>query len=632
MSERENPSHHTSAHAITPARVIRLMLLVALGVGGYAAFQLAPGWFRFLSGRETLVFRRQAGIFFVNALSIAYPLVLLASVLGILVLVSLRMRARSLGVRLEHPGSPKSQLQARLFLLCFSSLLSLALFEAGAAAWRSWLNRSPDLSAVASAQEAGASGDRPIPVGTGDPGLPTRFQGQTPASSDAARPLRILVIGESSAQGEPYHPWLSVAQIVAWRLEKVFPARSIQVDMWAVGGAMLRKMHQKLAGLTYRPDALMVYVGHNEFQGRYAWMRDVDYYLDDDPVPLSIARRSALSSILRFSPLLRLLDEARERQRLYSLPPRIVTRELVDRPVCTSAEFEAIADDFERRLEAIAGFCESIGIVPIYVIPPCNDAGWDPSRSVLAAETPRAERDTVAREVAHARALEAKDPAEARRIYHDLVKRHPEFAETHYRLARLLEQDGRWDEARDHYVKAREADGMPLRCPEPLRRVYREIAARHPSVLLVDGPKVLEARSRHGIVDDQFFHDAQHPNLQGYAALAEDLMIQLGERGAFSWPAGQPVPVVDPESCGRHFGIEAAHWAEVASREVRFFRAAAYIRYDPQFRNERASQYLRAAAAIRAGRAPADAGLPGWAMPPPLSSSHRIRHRKNRDP
>ena len=35
-------------------------------------------------------------------------------------------------------------------------------------------------------------------------------------------------------------------------------------------------MHQKLGDLDYRPDALMVYVGHNEFQGRYAWMRDVD--------------------------------------------------------------------------------------------------------------------------------------------------------------------------------------------------------------------------------------------------------------------------------------------------------------------------------------------------------------------
>ena len=114
--------------------------------------------------------------------------------------------------------------------------------------WRSRLNRSPDLPAVVPPGQSDKGG---VPDGTGDPGPPTRFPAQRAASTDAGRPLRILVIGESSAHGEPYHPWLSVAQIVAWRLEKVFPGRSIEVDMWAIGGATLKIMHQRLAGLTY---------------------------------------------------------------------------------------------------------------------------------------------------------------------------------------------------------------------------------------------------------------------------------------------------------------------------------------------------------------------------------------------
>jgi tetratricopeptide (TPR) repeat protein len=300
--------------------------------------------------------------------------------------------------------------------------------------------------------------------------------------------------------------------------------------------------------------------------------------------------------------------------------------------VCTVAEFQAIVDDFRNRLESIAVYCESIGTIPIYVIPPGNDAGWDPSRSVLAAETPRAERDAFARDVMHARALEVKAPAEARQAYQELVKRHPEFAETHYRLARLLEKTGDWDEARHQYAQARESDGLPLRCPEPLRAAFREVAARHPSVLLVDGPKVLEANSRHGIIDGRFFHDAQHPNLRGYVALSEDLMKQLRERRAFSWPEGKPVPIVTTETCVRHFDIDATRWAEIAKRDFGFFRAAAYIRFDPRFRNERARDFLRAAALIRAGGAPAAAGLPGWPMPPPLSASHRIPQPSRRDP
>ena len=633
MSDPETSNSPSSARRFTLRRAIRLLLFIALGVAGYAAYQLVPGWIQAVSGRETMRLRRQAGVFFVDALLIAYPLTLIVACSGALVvLVSLRVRARSRGQRLARPYGRKSSLQARLLLLCCSTLLALALFEAGAVAWRARLNRSPDLPAVGATNRSVAEGDPFGSKGTGDPALPSRFRDPGANSNARERSLKLLVIGESSARGEPYHPWLSVAQIVAWRMERVFPGRSIEVDMRAEGGATLKMMHQKLGDLTYRPDALMVYVGHNEFQGRYAWMRDVAHYLDDDPVPLRVAHLSGIASILECSPLWQLLGETRERQRLDSLPPRIVTRDLVDRPVCTTAEFQAITDDFERRLESIAVYCDSIGTLPIYVIPPGNDAGFDPSRSVLRP-TRHGRSATLFREKSRTpERLEEKEPAAAQRLYRELVNRHPEFAETHYRLARLLEQTGSWDEAREHYIKAREHDGMPLRCPEPLRQAYRNVAGRHPSVLLVDGPNVLEARSRHGIVDGQFFHDAQHPNLQGYAALAENLMSQLAERRAFSWPAGTPAPVVTAEMCARHFGIDASQWAQIASRDLGFFRAAAYVRYDPKFRNERALEYRRAAAAIRAGRAPADAGIPGWPLPPPISASHRIPERMSDEP
>jgi hypothetical protein len=168
---------------------------------------------------------------------------------------------------------------------------------------------------------------------------------------------------------------------------------------------------------------------------------------------------------------------------------------------------------------------------------------------------------------------------------------------------------------------------MPLRCPEAFRQVFREVAARHPAVLLVDGPRVLEAQSRHGILDDSFFHDAQHPNLRGYAALAEEILNQLGTRRAFGWPANQPVPVVDVQACIDHFQLDAARWIQICRREIWFYQSVAYIRYDPKFRNQHAAAYTRAAEALQAGWDPAEAEIPGWPLPPKPSSSHRIRPR-----
>ena len=204
--------------------------------------------------------------------------------------------------------------------------------------------------------------------------------------------------------GEPYHPWLSVGDIVAWRLETVFPGRSIEVDMWATGGAILEKMHNKLAGLTYRPDALIVYLGHNEFQGRFKWDRDVNYYHEQDRLPLLPGPKVfATTSLLRFSPLCRLIMESRERRQVDVVPPHVVTRELVDKPVCTAEESGAILADFRRRWEAITAYCESIGTLPIFIITPSNDAGYDPSRSILSPETPRKERADFAEAVKQAR-------------------------------------------------------------------------------------------------------------------------------------------------------------------------------------------------------------------------------------
>ena len=314
------------------------------------------------------------------------------------------------------------------------------------------------------------------------------------------------------------------------------------------------------------------------------------------------------------------------------MPPRQVTRELVDRPACTAAESLAIEQDFQRRLESIAVFCESIGTLPIFVIPPCNDADWDPSRSVLAAGTLPAERATFSMEVTQARSVEAKDRSAAVGIYRDLVQRHPEFAETHYRLARLLEQTGSWSEAKEHFVQARELDGMPMRCPERLRQAYRLVARRHPSILLVDGPEVLEAKSRHGITDDRLFHDAQHPNLEGYVALAENLLLQLRARRAFGWPAEKAVPAFDARCLCPPFRFERS--AVGGSLQAR----SSVLPIDGLY-PVRSQVPERAGGGVPSSRrgnqrrtSPADAGIPGWPLPPPPAKSHRIAGRPSREP
>ncbi len=121
-----------------------------------------------------------------------------------------------------------------------------------------------------------------------------------------------------------------------------------------------------------------------------------------------------------------------------------------------------------------------------------------------------------------------------------MIERQPEFAEIHFRLARLLEQAGALQEAYREYILARDLDGHPTRCPTAFQDVYRSLAPRY-GAILVDGQAVFHARHPHGLLDDYLFNDGMHPSLEGQVALAEAVLAGLKEHHALGWPASCPV-------------------------------------------------------------------------------------------
>src|SRR5262249_39348618 len=184
-------------------------------------------------------------------------------------------------------------------------------------------------------------------------------------------PLYLVVVGESSARGEPYHPWISVGQVVGWQLERVFPGREIRVDIRADGGLCLEQAVLKLEDLKRRPEAIIVFAGHNEFQARYGWSRNVRHYVEEGPgsplALLELARRSSSTAHLILATLDRYYGEPP--------PPPRVTRELVDHPTCAPKEYAYLREDFHRRLDDLAGYCRRIGALPILIVPGSNDGG-----------------------------------------------------------------------------------------------------------------------------------------------------------------------------------------------------------------------------------------------------------------
>jgi hypothetical protein len=552
----------------------------------------------------------KAELIFLITLEIAYGVTASLCLLGMLVLGFYFFRRRDRGA--SRP------VLARGLILCVALLCGLAMAEAVCAAWISWSHRS-------TAVPVGGLGidERSDPSPRFAHPLPhINLREDFPDPPDD-REIDLVVMGESSAEGVPYNRWLSIGKIVAWKLQKAIPNRPIHLDVIARAGDTLEMQHKLLSNLKRRPDLLIIYCGHNEFYSRLWWARNIDHYVSD-PRP---SRWAVLFERLRrCSPLCVLIRESADRCRIAIPPPSDTQRHLVDVPNYTALEYTMILDDFRHRLEELAAHAERVGTMPVLILPPANDAGFEPNRSFLPPTTTEDERDAFEREFLATRKLEAVDPVVAIERYRALVARHPCFAETHYRLAQLFEQAGAWDEAYHHYVAARDLDGMPMRCPSPLQQVYRDVAARH-DCILIDGQSYFHAIGRHGLLDDELFQDAMHPSLRGQIALAQAVLDTLHARGAFGWPKDSAVPVVDPAECVAHFGIDKTAWHRIALWWKGFNELMFPLRYDTSLRVRKREAGIAAAAKIGAGVAPEAVGLPNVGVPagiPPMTKQFAL--------
>ena len=194
---------------------------------------------------------------------------------------------------------------ARAWLFSVSTLVVLIVAEGGTMVWR----------AVEMSSE---------------PALPRTL----PASPGKA--LRLVVIGGSSAR-------LSVSAQAFHRPDRrlAAPGRSaskaVELEILAEGGASLEVQYRKLAEIKYRPDALIIYSGHNEFWTHYPWIRRVH------------PPRNLLEWARRRSRFCRLIDEAIDLNRIDAPSTPALSPPAIDWPACDARERA------ERRGTSAAG-------------------------------------------------------------------------------------------------------------------------------------------------------------------------------------------------------------------------------------------------------------------------------------
>jgi lysophospholipase L1-like esterase len=543
----------------------------------------------------------QVGLIFLIALEIVY----------IVTVVTAFTVTLTSGIQLlRHPPVSRRASLGRRLLVCVSLLLSLIAAESASIIWQ---RRAHRFTAVPVGGLHSGQGWRTTSLPTED-SVPTPAEVKLPldfADPPGDREIDLVTVGESSAQGVPFERWLSVDRIVAWQLQEVVPDRRIHVLNLARPGVTLEQQHKRLEELRRRPDLLIIYCGHNEFKARFAPNRKADHYFTDK---LLATPQVLIDRLEELSPICGLIGETAEKCRISIPPRRDSERDLIDVPVYSTAEYTTILADFRRRLEAIVTYAERVGALPVLIVPPGNDAGFEPNRSFLPARTSRAQREAFRSEFLAARQLEEDDPTAGIVRYQELLDRQPGFAETHYRLARLLLRTGALEDAYRHFVSARDLDGSPWRCLTSFQDAYRGVAARH-DCILIDGQAYFHKVGRQHQLDDDLFQDIMHPSLRGFIALSQAVLQALAARHAFGWPQDVPAPVIDPARLATHFGLDQETWKHIGFWQKGFNALVAPLRYEAKMRLRKRDEGVVAITRLSAGALPETLGLPNMGIP-----------------
>lgn len=310
--------------------------------------------------------------------------------------------------------------------------------------------------------------------------------------------LRVFVQGESSAAGFPYGLGAALAGALDQRLERAFPGREVEVistALAAVNSYALLDFADEI--IAQQPDAVLVYVGHNEYLG----ILGVGSTLRVAASPLLTRAFLAVRELRLFQVMSRLLGRGGTQavEGSPAVADTLMERVAGERSIPLDSEtYRAGLEQFDANLRRLLARYRAAG-VPVFVGTLVSNERDQMPLAVLSG----AEADSAG------------------------------AAKTAYLAAQDTEAAGNYAAAREGYAWARDLDPLRFRAPSQFNAVIAT-AAEASDATVVDVHAAFVEASEHGLVGNELLLEHVHPNLDGYFLLADayfDAMVARGIPG-----------------------------------------------------------------------------------------------------
>jgi len=301
--------------------------------------------------------------------------------------------------------------------------------------------------------------------------------------------FRVFVLGESTTAGYPYmhngsfHRWLQ------YRLMRELPEKNVEiinVALTAVNSYTVLDFGKEV--LRYQPDAVLVYVGHNEYYGALGVGSTSrianNYYLVEAVLKLRQLRLVQwLTAVMRKLTSYFSGDKNRIDQR-DNLMKRVAANQEI---AYGSEDYTRGIRQFERNMDEL---CQAFAAahIPVFL------------STIVSNE---------------------KD----QRPFIGLT------ADTAFRQADSAFSAGDYTTAKRRYVLAKELDLLRFRAPEAINDAIRALTKKYTDVHLVDTYALFEQQEPKGILGNETLLEHVHPNLYGYALLSEAFYQSMKQQG-----------------------------------------------------------------------------------------------------
>ncbi len=333
---------------------------------------------------------------------------------------------------------------------------------------------------------------------------------------------RIFCLGGSTTIGFPYGPAGSFPSFLRDRLKRIFPHKSFQIinlGMTATNSYTVIDMAREL--VSYEPDLLIVYDGHNEFYGA-----------------LGIASRESLGGSRLLTKIYLQLIHLRTflflKNVLASIRGVFVTTGN-NQPSGTMMERMARGQNvpfqsviyrrglkiFEENLDELKEICSANQIPLIISSQVSNLRDQPPFVSAFQGSISESQRAQFNRYYAQGVSYWDKEQTDSALVeFRNAASIDSMRADVRYQIARCLDSMAMKREARLEYIAARDYDQLRFRTSSDFNNAVKRLG-EYPGVFVVDIERAFSDYSQDSIIGRNLILEHLHPNLHGYFLMAK---------------------------------------------------------------------------------------------------------------